>query len=122
MVINRNAQRYFCLILADNVFIQLRFYLLRFGQIFIGIFNPCGSSALIEFLFNNCLAKLHAFVAYKHALTGNQFLNLFLTLVAKRTKYLPVFSIVVFRHLRPPYLFVNTLSIKPYSRASSADI
>ena len=98
VVVNRNAQSNFRIILADDIFVQMRFNLLRLRQRLVGTRGFLFGVAARCTLLNDFPAKFNALIAYTNTGTGNQLVNFILRFTAERTANGLFSAVVISRH------------------------
>ena len=119
MVVNRHCQSSLGRFLADHVIVQIGFDFGWCRQFCRGVARWRCSG---QFIANDFIAQFNALVTDKDRGSGNQFLDLMLTLAAKgAVKSFFAGSTFFFSHMNYAR-FEMTLSIRPYSLHSSADM
>jgi hypothetical protein len=134
VVINRHRQDTLGRILADHILIEQ-------GRNFLGrrqfAFDPLAALVAGDFVANDIVAQLDAFITDEHRRPGDQLLHFMLALAAKRAVEKLFGATFLFRHVALPHSqdrwrlpgceikiasrLASTLSIKPYSAASCAE-
>ena len=108
VVIDRNAERNFCLVLPNDILIEIFLYLSRGRQMNLGSLDLFFAHRLLVFIVNYSLAKLHTFVANINTRACNYFFDLVLCFLAKRTANVFLPSFVISKHtvLSNPFGFI----------------
>ena len=97
VVINSHAQRDFCLLLPDHIFVELIFQLLRRGKGKIRVVPPTVAVRAVLIL-NDLPAKLHTLVADENARPCDQRIHLILRFIAEGAAYTLLTVVIISWH------------------------
>ena len=97
VIVNRNGEGFFRLVLSDDVLIQYVADFLRFGDIPQPDFY-----VVAELLLNDLVAEFNALVTDIYAGAGNELAHLLLRLAAERAFELPLVFLAKFHRVTPP--------------------
>jgi len=97
VIVHRDREDLFRTILADHISVEFFLDLFRLRQLAI----LKSRSLFLQFILDDVVAKLDAFVADIHGRTRNQLADFVLTLSAKRTiqQFVLVFALFVITHI-----------------------